>query len=65
MFSICINLKLTNQKKYILTFEAGISDKHKLILSVGQSRSFKGRPQEKICRSIDLLIFETFKKRFK
>ena len=62
----CIDLILTNQKnmyKLSNTFEAGISDQHKLISTVAKSGSFKGRPREKIYRSYRPFNIETFKKR--
>ena len=48
--------------KFSNTFEIGISDHHKLISTVGQSGSFKGIPQGKVCRSYRSLNIETFKK---
>ena len=53
----------TNQKalfKLSKTFETGLSDHHKLILTIMKSGSFKGSSREKVCRSykyfdIDLL----------
>ena len=44
------------------TFETGISDHHKLISTVAESRSFKGRPREKMYRSYRSFNIETFKK---
>ena len=46
------------------TFETGISDHHKLILTVAKSGSFKGRPREKIYKSYRSFNIETFKKTF-
>ena len=45
------------------TFETGISDHHKLILTVAKSGSSKGRPREKCFRSYRSFNIETFKKR--
>ena len=47
------------------TFEAGISDQHKLISTVAKSGSFKGRPREKIYRSYRPFNIETLKKNVK
>ena len=61
----CIDVILTKQKnKYKLsnTFETGISDQYKLILTVAKSGSFKSRPREKIYRSYRSFNIETFKK---
>ena len=44
------------------TFETGISDQHKLILTVVKSGSFKGRVREKNYRSYRSFNIETFKK---
>ena len=44
------------------TFETGISDHHKLILTVVKSGNFKGRPREKNYRSYRSFNIETFKK---
>ena len=44
------------------TFETGISDHHKLILTVVKSGSFKGRVREKNYRSYRSFNIETFKK---
>ena len=43
------------------TFGTGISDHHKLILTVAKSGSFKGKPREKIYRSYRSFNIETFK----
>ena len=43
-------------------FETGISDHHKLILTVANSGSFKGRPREKICRRYSSFKIEISKK---
>ena len=50
----CIDLILTNKKdsfKLSNTFEAGISDHHKLVSTILKSGSFKGTPKIKIYRS--------------
>ena len=44
------------------TFETGISDHYKLILTFAKSGSFKSRPREKIYRSYRSFNIETFKK---
>ena len=44
------------------TFETEISDHHKLISTVAKSRSFKGRPREKIYRSYRSFHIATRKK---
>ena len=44
------------------TFGTGISDHHKLILTVAKSGSFKHRPREKNYRSYRSFNIETFKK---
>ena len=61
----CINLIIPNQKnvcKLFNTFETGISDHQKLISTVTQFGSFKGRPRQKIYRSYRSLNIETNKK---
>ena len=50
----CIDHFLTNQKalfKHCQTFETGLSDHHKLILTIMKSGIFKGSLKEKIYRS--------------
>ena len=62
----CIDLILTNQKnvnKHSNTFEAGLSDNHKLIAAVAKFENFKRRPLEEIYRSYRSFNIETFLKK--
>ena len=55
---------LINQKsmyKFSNTFEAGLSDHHKLISTISKSGSFKGTPQIKVYRSYKSFTMDNFK----
>ena len=61
----CLDLILTNIKdlfKLSDTFETGLSDHHKLILTILKSGGLKGKPKEKIYRSYRQFNSEGFKK---
>ena len=45
-----IDFILANQK-FSITFEAGLSDHHKLISTISKSGSYKRTPRIKVCRS--------------
>ena len=59
----CTDLILTNKKnlfKLSSTLETGISDHHKLVLTILKSVSFKGTPKMKIYRSFKKFELENF-----